>query len=157
MTTYAWACRFWSKVDRSGGRDACWEWRACKNKSGYGRFGVASKVVLAHRAAYELMHAQSPGSLFVCHRCDNPACVNPTHLFIGTQADNVRDMRAKGRWKPLPPRDNKGERHGMSKLSAGDVSAIRASSASCYAEARRLGISPSAVSAIRRGERWSHV
>jgi hypothetical protein len=94
--------RFWAKVDRSGGPDACWLWTAgtFRLRNGYGKFGAdpaASRTVYAHRFAYELSHGPIPPGLLVCHHCDNPPCCNPAHLFLGTIADNMRDMSDKGR------------------------------------------------------------
>lgn len=85
---------FWDKVDKSG---ECWEWIGNKLESGYGRIGYKRKRILAHRFAWELVNGQIPNSLLVCHSCDNPGCVKPNHLFIGTQTDNMRDMMKKNR------------------------------------------------------------
>lgn len=89
--------RFWAKVDRT---DDCWTWTAATTGSGYGRFGhqnARGGWVAAHRFAYELANGPIPDGMFVCHKCDNPPCVNPSHLFLGTHQDNMRDMDAKGR------------------------------------------------------------
>lgn len=96
--------RFESKVDRSRGADACHLWLGSRGGSrGYGRIGKGGKVVRAHRVAWELEHGPIEGDLNVLHNCpdgDNPTCVNPRHLFLGTQKDNVHDMHAKGRGNP---------------------------------------------------------
>lgn len=91
--------RFWSRVDTSGGEDACWEWMGRLHKGGYGRFAVDKrhKGGYAHRQAYELSVGPIPEGLFVCHHCDNRKCVNPKHLYAGTHEDNVRDMLERGR------------------------------------------------------------
>lgn len=90
--------RFWEKVDRSGGPDACWPFTGGRNKDGYGKFAVERKVqVRAHRFAWELVNGPMPPGLNGCHRCDNPPCCNPAHIFPGTNAENLADMVAKGR------------------------------------------------------------
>lgn len=122
--------RFWAKIDKNGVAPAhvpnigpCWKWAGCKFKHGYGRFAVtrSGKIsrFLAHRVSYEL-HFGDPGELCVCHKCDNPECCNPEHLFIGTRADNTRDCFEKGRYPrgddsfPRKHRDRmaRGDRHG---------------------------------------------
>jgi len=93
--------RFWAKVDRSGD---CWLWTAgvWKSRGGYGKFQAGSsranaRVVYAHRQAWELTNGAIPEGAIVRHRCDNPPCVNPDHLVLGDQTDNLRDMQRRGR------------------------------------------------------------
>lgn len=94
--------RFWAKVDQSGGAEACWPWMGGRHKFGYGN---VEHDVRAHRLAWELANGPIPAGLHVLHRCDNPPCCNARHLFIGTDADNVADMRAKGRQgRPVMPK-----------------------------------------------------
>lgn len=92
--------KFWEKVKKS---DGCWEWLACLNDKGYGIFGLKNgKVDRAHRISYRITIGEIPKDLFVCHHCDNRKCVNPSHLFLGTNLDNVKDMISKKR-NSLPP------------------------------------------------------
>jgi hypothetical protein len=94
-------CRFWSKVDSSAGPDACWPWLAkarAQSGEGYGNFAIRNgKYVHAHRFAWQLTNGPIPSGLQGCHKCDNPLCCNPRHLFLGTHQDNMDDMHAKGR------------------------------------------------------------
>lgn len=141
--------RFWSKVDRSA---ECWVWTAGTNPCGYGKFRIDGEARLAHRVAYRLTHGVDPGALVVCHRCDNPPCVNPDHLFLGTKADNSADMVAKGR-SPRSP----GERSGKSFLTTAQVDAMRADhaqGATCRELAPKYGMSISGVRNIVNGKRW---
>jgi hypothetical protein len=148
------ADRFWSKVDKSGGPDACWIWTAAKDPLGYGRIGMgrtADGVSLTHRVAWELTFGPIPDGLCACHHCDRPSCVNPSHLFIGTKADNNHDMDMKGRRVTRPCR---GEDHGCAKLTAEQVATIRASKGSHGEIAEMFGISAAQTKKIRLGESW---
>jgi len=96
--------RFWEKVKRA--ERGCWEWQAAKNNKGYGMFDhtPTGRVGLAHRYSYELAHGDIPKGSWVLHRCDNRACVNPVHLFLGDHTANVHDMHRKGRgWGGIGP------------------------------------------------------
>jgi len=87
--------RFWEKVEKT---DNCWLWKAFKNKRGYGKIGVGSGVSAnATRVSWVMHHGEIPEGMFICHKCDNPSCINPDHLFLGTRQDNVNDMMLKKR------------------------------------------------------------
>lgn len=142
--------RLWARLRGVSSPDSCWEWTGHLSKSGYGLLNVGGSARLAHRFAYELSCGEIPQGLVVCHRCDNPICCNPKHLFVGTPADNVADCIAKGRF----PR---GEKSGTSKLSEDQVRRIRTDGRSQVVVADAFGVSQSLVSAIKTGKRWSHV
>ena len=88
--------RFWAKIEKC--ENGCWEWTGVRNWMGYGRVSRAGRITSAHRIAYELSVAAIPDGLSVLHRCDNPPCCNPDHLFVGTVRDNAKDAVAKGRY-----------------------------------------------------------
>lgn len=90
------AARFLSKIKII---DKCWLWTGATNEHGYGKLSANGSWRLAHRVSWNLSNGEIPDNLQVLHRCDTPACVNPAHLFLGTHADNMRDMKQKGRWK----------------------------------------------------------
>lgn len=143
--------RFWADVDRRGD-DECWPWTGCRTATGYGRVRFGGKTMGTHRASYLIHHSSIPESLHILHRCDNPPCCNPAHLFVGTPVDNVADMDAKGR-----RRSCLGEDHGRSTLTADQVMEIWRSSERGSDIAVRYGITSGHVSDIRNGESWTHV
>ena len=147
--------RFWPKVMRPMDWTSCWEWQGAKRRLGYGRFKTKSyTTVSAHRLSYALYYGVSPGEMHVCHRCDNPQCVNPEHLFLGTNADNVADKVTKGR---AIGRDQRGERNAAAKLTARAVDEIRDLISAGHKNthiAARYGVTHQLISRIRRGRSW---
>lgn len=117
--------RFWSKVAMTSDPDKCWEWTASRRRRGYGQFNLNGKILTSHRLAWELTKGEITGGLFVCHQCDNPSCCNPSHLFLGTNNDNVQDMVKKGRQAPGEIKSRQGEKHGQHKLTAEQILSIR--------------------------------
>ena len=135
--------------------DGCWEWVGPRFASGYGAFhspGLPRRTLRAHRVAWELFRCPIPDGLYVLHRCDNPPCVNPDHLFLGSMGDNNRDCVAKGRH-----RTRRGEDVSGSKLTNGVVQKIRVSLLSNHKLARRINVSVSTVRRARIGQTWAHV
>lgn len=142
---------FWDRADKSGGPDACWEWTAGLFARGYGCFHVNGRSMRAHRVAYEMTHGAIPDGLVVCHACDNRRCVNPTHLFLGTQGDNIRDAKAKGRL-----RTTRGMASPLAKFTDEQIARVielREAGWSNLAIAEETGISSSYVSRLGRRER----
>ena len=145
--------RFERSVDKSN-LSGCWIWTGLKTGSGYGAINYNNKKLSAHRVAYQI-YKDDPGDLLVCHKCDNPICVNPEHLFLGTNSDNAKDKQLKGRCH-----ETKGIKNANAKLSVSDVLEIRelAISGMSYSEiGRRFGISHNHASFIHKRKSWSHV
>lgn len=124
----------------------CWLWCACVDAQGYGKLGPR----LAHRASWTL-HFGDPGDLHVLHACDNPSCVNPDHLFLGTNLDNIKDCEAKGRAKL---KGSPGARNGRARLTPEQVAEIRTHSRTRKAYAAEFGVAPSTISMIWTGRNW---
>jgi hypothetical protein len=143
---------FWNKVvkDEAG----CWPWTGHIASHGYGIFHHDGSRIGAHRKAFELANGPIPDGINVCHKCDNPRCVRPDHLFLGTQKDNIADMIAKGRRTTITPQ---GEQVGGSKLKNHQVIEIRGSIGTHTEVARRYCVSRDTVRLIRAGRTWRHL
>lgn len=171
--------RFWERVKRDGpvpshcpelGR--CWEWTGSLATAGYGSIGLggrSGRTIGAHVASYRLNVGNVPPGLCVLHRCDYRPCVNPAHLFVGSKADNNADMRSKGRdahgsthgTKTRPDRVPRGERHGVAKLTAESVAAIRdryaTGGVTMMTLAEDYGVKRPSISLVLSRKRWGHV
>lgn len=153
--------RFWPKVVKLHGKNACWEWNSTKNEHGYGVIGRGGKyggMLLAHRVSWKMHSGPIPDNLCVLHRCDNPKCVNPDHLFLGSRADNNADMITKGRAK----HDGfLGVSNPMVKLTDSDVLEIR----KLYIPgvvtqrqiAKKYNVDNTLISLIIRRKAWRHI
>lgn len=143
------ACHFAASVDRTG---ACWLWTGATDKDGYGTVKLRGRrVEKAHRLAYRLAHGDIELGKMVCHRCDNPRCCNPDHLFLGTAKDNKADCVAKGRHV-------KGEGlYWKAKLTEHDVRAIRGDHRNSYQIADQYGVSAVLIQQIRKRNVWKHI
>lgn len=149
--------RFWSKVDKGDGV-GCWLWTASLNNGGYGQLSLCRRPCPAHRISYMIANGPIPDGLFVCHRCDVRRCVNPSHLFLGTAQDNIRDMVEKGRNHVIPALV--GDHSPNSKLKSSDVIAIRrdhAAGASLPELGRRYGVTAQAIWRVVHKINWRHI
>lgn len=153
--------RFWPKVDVRG-PDECWEWQASTDRKGYGRIGrgrAGTGWIYAHRASWQLEHGRELSSdELVCHRCDNPPCVNPAHLFVGSDADNLADMRRKGRG--FVPEPQRGEDQHAARITEDDVRTIRrrrAAGETLRSIADDYGYTEAGISRICLRKTWGHV
>lgn len=153
--------RFWEKVDKRGPQGPyvdtpCWVWTACVNRRGYGQIGVrTSRPVAAHRVSWELHHGPIPTGQHVLHRCHNPGCVRPDHLYLGSYTDNAKDRVIAGRVNPV-----QGASHPNAILTETDVLAIlhaRQNGATARQLARQYGIAVTTVADICSGRSWTHV
>jgi hypothetical protein len=146
--------RFWLQVDRK--REGCWEWQGLRAEGGYGRAWLHGTIHRAHRVAWAAVEGELPAGVQVCHHCDNPPCCRPSHLFIGSQADNIADAMEKGRL--VKPPDPTGEGNPSAILTEEDVRQIKALAAEPRAEvAARFGVSKSCLQDIYKGRTWTHV
>lgn len=142
--------RFWAKVNKDT-PNGCWVWTGGTTPDGYGNFRVNGVYHRAHRFSYAVHIGPIPDGMYVCHTCDNPACVNPAHLWLGTNDDNMADMARKGR-----AQTRTGEESHWAKLTEDDVRAIRADRTSSQREiAARYGVHRSLISMIRSRKRWA--
>ncbi len=157
--------RFWGKVNKT---ETCWLWTAKMSPSGYGYTSLGKKNIRAHRASFEMAYGKIPDGLLVCHKCDNPACVRPDHLFLGTSADNSADMVAKGRVskgqkhsKVMKTTTNRGENCHLSKLAEKDVLDIRArckpGQRNMTEVAKEYGLTRTTVQTIVYRKSWKHI
>lgn len=160
---------FWSLV-AIGTESECWPWRGQVN-NGAGRLKLRNRTMIASRLAYAFANGADPYPWLVCHKCDNPSCCNPAHLFLGSPKDNMQDMLAKGRYRPLrgdqhglrrnPERAARGERAGGAKLTETQVAEIRAryqpGGVTQDQLAEEYRVTRRTIGMIVRGERWAHL
>lgn len=141
--------RFWQKVDKGAG---CWVWGGARDRDGYGNFNDKGKVYRAHRYAYMVHYGVDPGPWYVCHKCDNPACVNPDHLFLGDQKANRRDAMRKGR---VP----RGVQNGRAKLTPEIVLLMRKlhkeGTVTATVLAEQYGVDRTTVQQAINGTNWA--
>lgn len=156
--TQSWIQRFWAKVHRT---DTCWVWTGGNNGFGHGRFWRLGRLEGSHRVSYELCVGPIPQGMQVLHHCDNPKCVRPEHLFIGTAADNIHDMLAKGRGVQMTKPEalsHPGEQHPGAKVSQKQVAEIRkryaAGGVNQTALGREFDLSQTQISNIVRQKQW---
>lgn len=142
------------KLRSAPSENGCIIFIGSKNSLGYGELSYKGKRFRAHRLSYISHVGPIPDGMVVCHKCDNPPCINPEHLFIGTQADNLKDGRKKGRVATPNPR---GERHGLAKLSADKIVAIRKDQRTQREIAKEYGVHQTTIKNIKLNRTWKHV
>ena len=159
---------FWSKVDSSQGESECWLWMGSMGSGGYGQVRVSKRLLRTHRVAWELTNGSIPDGKVVCHRCDNPRCCNPHHLFLGSQQENVADMISKGRnastieiIKNSTHARAKGEQNSQAKLTEDEVIRIRRrwtqGGITKKELASQFGVSDVLIFKIVRRQIWKHL
>jgi hypothetical protein len=152
--------RFLAMV-QCGSPSECWPWLGARSENGYGRFSsTRGRHHYAHRLVWELEFGPIAAGMVVCHRCDNPVCCNPAHLWLGTQAENLADMREKGRRPPLEKHGQAGERNNQARLTDANVRAIRAlhrAGVSQVTLSRTFGVGQTTIGHVVHGRTWRHV
>jgi len=164
--------RFVSKL-KINSTNSCWEWLGSRLQRGYGRIGLNGKMITAHRASWLIYRGEIPRGKFVCHKCDNPPCVNPDHLFITTHKENMMDMVSKQRWSKKPKtakqiesarklmmklsQSQRGKKKAWSKLNKFQVLKIRASNEVQKKIAQRYGVAQTLISQIKSGKIWKEI
>lgn len=144
--------RFWSKVSVRG-PDECWPWIGSTDGR-YGSYSIAGKRIKAHRVAWELANKTAfPEGMNACHSCDNPICVNPAHIWPGTQSENLFDAYRKGRGSKHRVF---GSKTNSAKLTEADAAAVKMSAESTSVLARRYGVDRSTIKRIRNGTHWAY-
>jgi hypothetical protein len=156
--------RFLAKVIIPQNPEDCWGWKLCKDKKGYALFSIKTKSIKAHRLSYQLFNGEIPAGMCVCHSCDNPSCTNPRHLWLGTNADNLRDMIAKGRANKAKGESNgthtrrdrvpRGDRHWNTKIPDAeipDVFRLRSHGMSYEELAQIFQVTPGLIGHVLKG------
>lgn len=141
---------FLSKISTTPTESGCLDWIAGKSERGYGQFKIGKSTFRSHRMAYFLHHGTDPGEMLVCHRCDRPACCNPSHLFLDDNAGNTADRDRKGR-------QARGETIKSAKLTAADIPLIRNDPRSQRKIAAAYGVDQALIGQIKNGKIWRHV
>lgn len=167
--------RFFSKIDRDGPfcgklNSKCWSWKMKLDKDGYGRFRYKNKKRGAHRISYMYFYGNIDDNLLVCHKCNNPSCVNPDHLYLGTASDNKRDEIESGRTSKgtrngkytHPEKTPRGERAGNSKLTENDVIEIRKTYNAKAGKtimflSEKYGVGTSTIWSVISRQTWTHI